>query len=224
MMELVKFLDSWGILGIAIGGGELFTHPNILEIVKQTWSQTCLDLSITTNGISVSEKQIDAIESYISEVRISIHKPESLGALEKLFNRKFDLGVNLLLFRHGTRRLSRAVEECIQLGVTDFLINAFKAVGRGSTLKHLEPTSTDYIELAKLIQEFSGKAVFKVSSRLAEILRGLGLYFKPFEHEARGRIIAITTDKKVKPTSLSQEAYSFTKPEEIPEIYIASFT
>ena len=41
----------------------------------------------------------------------------------------------------------------------------------------------------------------------------------PFKSLERGRIIAITSDKKVKPSSLTDESYPFENPEEIPEIY-----
>jgi len=50
-------------------------------------------------------------------------------------------------------------------------------------------------------------------------LRLTGLRFIPFEDVARGRIIAITVDRKVKPSSLSEEAYPFNRSEEIAEIY-----
>lgn len=35
----------------------------------------------------------------------------------------------------------------------------------------------------------------------------------------KGRIIAVTADGKLKPSSLSEEAYKFDMPEEIPEVY-----
>jgi len=44
----------------------------------------------------------------------------------------------------------------------------------------------------------------------------------PFENEARGRIIAVTVDRKVKPSSLSRESYPFNSPKEIPIIYSRS--
>ena len=84
LLELVRFFDRWGLLGVALGGGEPFTHPDLAEIVKSIWTETGLDLSITTNGICISESVLDMLEGYVSEIRVSAHASESLKILPKL--------------------------------------------------------------------------------------------------------------------------------------------
>ena len=214
---LIGFLDSWGILGVAFGGGEPFTYPHLPEIAEWTWNNTGLDVSVTTNGTAASEGQITRLEGCVSEVRASIRDPGMCNVLDKFLGRRFEVGVNLLLWRGNSSVLEEIVEKSLSLGVNDFLISSFLAVGRGVDHKDMEPTSEDYVKLAKLIMKFKDRAAFKVSGRLSSKLRGLK--FIPFMDERKGRIIAITADKKVKPSSLSEEAYSFKRPEEIPSLF-----
>ena len=221
LLKLAGFLDEWGVFGIALGGGEPFTHPELGEIAREIWTETGLDLSITSNGLCLSEPVLDALEGYVGEVRVTIHAPACLEALPKLLERRFQVGVNILLLHGEAEKLRRIVQRCLQLGVRDFLVNSFLPAGRGLQHKHLEPEAEDYQKLAETIRMLQGRAEFKVSGRLAEKLRPYRLKFMPFTGEERGSIIAITLDGKVKPTSLSNEEYPFTKPEEIPKIYEA---
>jgi len=219
LKELIDFLDSWGLFGVSFGGGEPFLYPHLAEVAKHAWKRTGLDVTVTTNGLAASEAKIAEVEPFVSEVRVSVRSADSLGCLEKFVGRRFDVGVNLLLFRGA--RLKRLVERALKLGVKDFLINSFIAVGRGKTYAHMEPREADFAELAEIILRHSREATFKVSGRVAEALRGRVEGFTPFEGEARGRIIAITADGKVKLSSLSEEAVSLNAFEEIPRAYRA---
>ena len=218
LKRLIGFLDSWGILGVAFGGGEPFMYPHLPEIAEWTWNNTGLDVSVTTNGAAASEKQITRLEGFVSEVRVSIRDPRKCNVLKKFLKRRFEVGVNLLLFRGNTPVLEEIVERCLSLGVHDFLVNGFLAVGRGAAYKNREPVDEDYAELAGIIRKFRDEAVFKVSGRLSSKLKA-NFAFIPFEGEERGRIIAVAADGKVKPSSLSGESYPFRRPEEIPVIY-----
>jgi MoaA/NifB/PqqE/SkfB family radical SAM enzyme len=218
--QLIDFLDSWGLLGISLGGGEPFLYPHLREIVNYTWKKTGLDVTLTTSG-SASEGQIAEVENCVSEVRISVRSLGDLENLKKFLSRKFQVGVNLLLFKGGVRMLELLIEGALALDVKDFMINSFLALGRGVAYKRREPNEVDYAQLAKLIRKFRGRAAFKVSAQVATKLRKhVNFKFLPFACEAKGRIIAITADGKVKPTSLSANAYPFSNPEEIPKIYM----
>jgi MoaA/NifB/PqqE/SkfB family radical SAM enzyme len=178
-----------------------------------------LDVTVTTNGLAASEAQIAEVEPFVSEVRVSVQSVGSLACLKRFMGRRFGVGVNLLLFRGGARVLNKLVEEALKLGVNDFLINSFLAVGRGKPYAGMEPEDVDFIELAETIRRHSEKAVFKVSTRVAEALKGRVERFIPFEGEAGGRMIAVTADGKVKLSSLSEEAVSFNDVEEISQVY-----
>lgn len=220
LIELAKFLDAWdgGLLGVAYAGGEPFTHPDIAEIAKKTWNETGLDVSLTTNGFAVSPETLASIEGYVGEIRVSIYDPAKYKLLEKFQGRRFDLGVNLLLTSRGVPNIEKTVERCVETGVRDFLINSLKAVGRAR--EDMEPTQQDYMQLTKLLEKLKDKTQFKVSTRTAEALqKHARLQFIPFANQAKGRIIAITVDKKIKPSSMSTDAHPFDEPKQIPAIY-----
>ena len=219
LKRLIDFLDSWGLLGVSFGGGEPFVYPHLAEVARYAWERTGLDVTMTTNGLAASEAKIAEVEPFVSEVRVSVLSVGSLACLRKFMGRRFDVGVNLLLFRGGAGMLNKLVEEALKLGVNDFLINSFLAVGKGKAYAGMEPEDVDFIELAETIRRHSGKAVFKVSTRVAEALKGRVERFIPFEGEAGGRMIAVTADGKVKLSSLSEEAVSFNDVEEISQVY-----
>lgn len=221
LVSLIDFFDRWGLFGVAFGGGEPFLYQHIAEALRHIWLKTGLDASITTNGYAAGEKQIDEVEDYVSEVRVSVRSLRDCAVIEKFLGRRFELGVNILVFHGMVGEVGEIISKCMEMGVRDFLINDFRAVGRGADRRDLEPNEEDYRLLAELIAELRGKASVKASTRLAaELIRvNPNMHPVPFISEAAGRIIAVTADMKLKPSSLSSEAYPFKSPEEIPKIY-----
>jgi MoaA/NifB/PqqE/SkfB family radical SAM enzyme len=211
--KLLKFLDSWGVFGVALGGGEPFVYPHLLELVKYAWTETGLDVSLTTNG-TASMQQVRDIEGYVSEVRVSVRTLDEIENVEKFIGRKFEMGVNLLVHKRNIGEVEEIVEKCLGLGVKDFLISSFRAVGAARKFRELE--LDDFSQVNRIVKRFWSRATFKLDCMLAE---KTDLPKFPFKTPERGRIIAITPDKKVKPSSLTDESYSFENPEEIPEIY-----
>lgn len=225
LKRLIQYLDKWGIFGIAFGGGEPFMYNHLQEITKYTWMQTGLDLSITTNGYAAKEKQIQALEDYVSEIRVSIRHLKDCKQLAKFLNRHFEVGINLLLHHGNGLILESIIETCRGLGVTDFLVNSFVPAGRGVNFANRIPLKEDYAVFAELVNKHDRDGLtFKVSGRLAtnlkpHITKQSGCQFVPFQEEKNGRIIAITTDGKLKPSSLSVEAYPFKHEGQIATIY-----
>lgn len=220
---LIKYLDAWGVFGIAFGGGEAFLYPYLEEIVKYTWEQTKLDCSITTNGYAATPQQISALENYVSEIRVSIRGLSDCSCqLEKFLNKKFEVGVNLLLYKENTALLESLIERCRAVGVLDFLVNSFVATGQGANHADKTPNKDDYIKLSQVINKHSVEGLtFKVSGRLAANLQPYLAqhHFVPFCNESRGRILAITADGKLKPSSMSNTAYTFKYETQIANLY-----
>ena len=211
--KLLKFLDNWGVFGVALGGGEPFVYPHLVELVKYAWLETGLDVSLTTNG-TASMQQVRDIEGYVSEVRVSVRTLDEIENVEKFIGRKFEMGVNLLVHKRNIGEVEEIVEKCLGLGVKDFLISSFRATGAARKFRELE--LDDFSQVNRIVERFWNRATFKLDCMLAE---KTDLPKFPFKTPERGRIIAITPDKKVKPSSLTDESYSFENPEEIPEIY-----
>jgi MoaA/NifB/PqqE/SkfB family radical SAM enzyme len=211
--KLLKFLDNWGVFGVALGGGEPFVYTHLAELVKYAWLETGLDVSLTTNG-TASTQQVRDIEGYVSEVRVSVRTLDEIENVEKFIGRKFEMGVNLLVHKRNIGEVEEIVEKCLGLGVKDFLISSFRATGAARKFHELE--LDDFSQVEMIVKRFWNRATFKLDCMLAE---KTDLPKFPFKTPERGRIIAITPDKKVKPSSLTDESYSFENPEEIPEIY-----
>lgn len=211
--NLLKFLDSWGVFGVALGGGEPFTYPHLAKVVKYAWLETGLDVSITTNG-SASLQQILEIEDHISEARVSVRTLDELENVGKFLGRRFEVGVNVLAHRQNVSEVKEIIGKCISLGVRDFLVSAFRAVGAAKRFQDMEPD--DFSPVKEIVEKFWGKALFKLDSMLAE---KVDVPKFPFEFPERGRVIAVTPDMTVKPSSMSDESYLFKSPEEIPKIF-----
>lgn len=200
-------------------------YPNLQKITKFTWEQTGLDLSITTNGYAAKDEQIRALEDYVSEVRVSIRNLRDCEQLTKFLNRPFEVGVNLLLHHRNVSVLESIVEVCRGLGVRDFLVNSFVPAGRGIHFANRIPIKKDFARFAELVNKHDRDGLtFKVSGRLATHLKPYltnqyGCRFVPFQEEKSGRIIAITADGKLKPSSLSTKAYPFKHEGQIAAIY-----
>jgi len=50
ILELARFLDEWGVLELAFGGGEPTLFPRFPELLHAIWSETRLCPSFTTHG------------------------------------------------------------------------------------------------------------------------------------------------------------------------------
>jgi len=218
LKQLIQYLDKWGIFGVSFGGGEPFLYPYLCEVAQFTWKQTGLDVSLTTSGYAAKEDQIKALEGCVSEIRVSIRSPNDVSQLSKFLDHRFEVGVNLLLYKNNTSMLEELIRACRTQGVCDFLVNSFVAIGGGAGFADKIPTKKDYTAFAELLNRYtSEKVTFKVSGRLSSALQ---LYsFLPFSGEMRGRILSITADGKLKPASITQEAYPFIHIEQIAPIY-----
>ncbi|MGD6805816.1 MAG: radical SAM protein [Candidatus Bathyarchaeia archaeon] len=219
---LIQFLDAWGIFGVAYGGGEPFMYPHLCEIAQYTWKQTGLDVSITTNGHAAKEEQIKQLEGYVGEVRISIRRLNDCKQLSKFLHKKFEVGVNLLLYKGSSPVLEDIVERCTSLGIKDFLVNSFVATGRGTIYADRTPIKEDFVEFSDIINKHMDEKglTVKVSARLAVNLQPhLKRSFQPFQDEEKGRILSITADGKLKPSSMAKESYPFKDESQIIAIY-----
>ena len=222
LKRLIQFLDAWGVFGVAYGGGEPFMYPHLCEIAQYTWKQTGLDVSVTTNGYAAKEEQIRQLEGRVSEIRISIRSLSDCNQIGKFLNRGFEVGVNLLLHKGSSPILESIIEKCTGLGVKDFLVNSFMATGRGANYTERSPVKEDFAEFSEILNKHIDEEglTVKVSGRLAVNLRPyLNHCFLPFQDEARGRIMSVAADGKLKPSSMSKEAYSFKDEAQIAAIY-----
>jgi len=86
ILQLSEKFDGLDTFDIAIGGGEPFLHPELIEICRKIWVNTSLGVSITTNGTVFNEDTLKALKGYVSIIRISI---DGIGDVYE-FNRNFN--------------------------------------------------------------------------------------------------------------------------------------
>ena len=216
LFTLFRYLDECQIGGIAVGGGEPFTFPRLAELVRKTWNETGLDVSITSNGLLIRDDDLEILRENVGEIRLSCWTEKDVYKARRLVGKGVPIAINTILFSNGTDNVKRVIEAAQSLGITDFLILQCRPVGRAD--QNLCPTSRDFQELAEFVRELgihvkvdveTGKEMSK------EGLHRLGL------QSTINPIICITEDKCIAPDSFSREKIPINRFEDIPRLFEA---
>ena len=201
LFSLFEFLDQWGLTGIALGGGEPFTFPRLAELVRKTWNDTGLDVSITSNGLLITEEDLRTLAGNVGEIRVSCWTPNDLRKVKRLIGKGVNIGINTVLFANGMGGVKEIVNSAREIGVDDFLILQCRPQGRASA--ELSPSPTDFRELADFVR-YLGMNV-KVDTGTGLKLKGLLSYTGPWSTDTAGAVICVTEDRCVAPNSFELE-------------------
>lgn len=149
---VIPRLRSCQVISITLTGGEPFTHPNIIEIVRLLRSAD-IRVGICTNGVSVSQGQMEALVK-IGDVHLNVSldgfRPESHGkfrgneasfvktveTIRHLGQRRLLQG--LLVTPNSLAKISEYAEICefaVQNNATYVLMNPLSSMGRGVKAK-----------------------------------------------------------------------------------------
>ncbi len=145
--ELVKRwiaeLDKANCFGIGFGGGEPTLYPDLLEICAFASSQTGLAVTMTTNGLNLTESMVSCLQDKINYIRVSM---DGVGrTYENIRGRSFDLfiskirlltgkipfGINYVVNNKTVKKLSVATSLIEDWGASELLLLPEEAVGRG---------------------------------------------------------------------------------------------
>ncbi|HME18256.1 MAG TPA: radical SAM protein [Nitrososphaerales archaeon] len=202
VLDLAKALDEYGVLGLALGGGEPFTYPRFANLCRDIWDSTGLDVGATTNGDLVTGEDLETLKGHFGQLRVSVWSEGEIGKAVKLLGRGVSIGINTLLFRGGFHQVDRIIRAGVAAGIEDFLILSCKPVGRANGV--MTPTREDIDQLALLIRMYPSVA-FEVDAAIAMELQGKSVMFaQPWIEEGGGsRFAMITHDGFVKPDSFS---------------------
>ena len=201
LFSLFKYLDHWKLQGIAIGGGEPFTFPGLAQLVKKTWNETRLDISITSNGYLISDEDLRTLAGNVGEVRISCWSKQDVNKVRRLVGKNVPIGINTILFRNGTENVKKIVCAAQNIGIDDFLILQCRPEGRAS--QELCPSERDFQELSDFIRDLGFHV--KVDVETGKILGERGLLHRLGLHSTTNPIICITENKCVARDSFSRE-------------------
>jgi MoaA/NifB/PqqE/SkfB family radical SAM enzyme len=128
-LRLVDRLADWGVLEVALGGGEPTILPDLPALLAAI-RRAGLVPNVTTNGTLQHAPVLRALAEHAGVVHLSADRPELLDTArgEGVFARLrvtaqrlraagVRLGVNLLLTPHNVRDIGRSLEAAVELGV-----------------------------------------------------------------------------------------------------------
>jgi radical SAM protein with 4Fe4S-binding SPASM domain len=166
MFEIVDKLYDGGIKNIVISGGEPLLRPNISELLVYIKGKGFEEITLLTNGTSVSEELARVVSHCVDVVHVSLDGPnEEINSITRgkgNFSRtiagitKLKLaGVNTLrvimnVNAHSLDYVTEMKSLCVDLGV-EFGSNVFAEVGQGTSQKDLRPNHKKLIDF--LVQE-----------------------------------------------------------------------
>ncbi len=126
--RIVERLAAWGVLEVALGGGEPTTIPDFAALLAAIRAAG-LVANVTTNGTNHRPEVVRALAEHAGVVHLSADRPEHLDAARgagvfaklrqtaaALAGAGARLGVNLLLTPENVRDLRRSLEAAVDLG------------------------------------------------------------------------------------------------------------
>ena len=135
ILEVCQKFDELGSFDIAIGGGEPLLHPDIIEICQYLWDKTQLGVSLTTNGILLTDNLIDSIKDSISFIRVSVDSTnpstyKSIRGIEfselknniSKLNGKIKFGINMVVTENTIQELDMMLLFVKEIGAEELLL------------------------------------------------------------------------------------------------------
>lgn len=214
LFSLFRYLDELEIGGIALGGGEPFTFPRLAELVKKTWNETGLDISITSNGLLIRDDDLKILRDNVGEIRLSCWTEKDVDKAKRLVGKGVPIALNTILFSNGTDNVRRVMKAAQNLGISDFLILQCRPVGRAD--HDLCPTRRDFQELSDFVREL--RIHVKVDVETGKEMSKEGLHRLGLQ-STTDPIICITDDKCVAPDSFSREKIPINRFQDIPRLF-----
>src|SRR5205807_2926455 len=126
--RLVRRLAEWGVLEVALGGGEPAVLPDFPELLASIRTSGMVP-NVTTNGTVQSKAVLRALAEHAGVVHLSADRPELLDAARGpgvfarlrqtaglLRDASVRLGVNLLLTPDNIGDISASLQVILDLG------------------------------------------------------------------------------------------------------------
>ncbi len=217
--RIVERLADWGVLEVAIGGGEPTVLPDLPELLAAIRAAGMVP-NVTTNGTIHRADVIEALAAHAGVVHLSADRSDRLdaargpGVFDRLRRTARELtaagariGVNLLLTPENVRDLRHSLDEAIGLGARAITLLRSKGEWARAHWPRF-PSAGDLDAAAEAIRAFTASrpAVrLYVHTALRGEWAGLGLLDDP-EPEVAGcgggqRHVAVTPEGDVFPCS-----------------------
>jgi radical SAM protein with 4Fe4S-binding SPASM domain len=218
-LRLVERLADWGVLEVALGGGEPAILPDFPDLLAAIRAAGMVP-NVTTNGTVQTPRVVRALADHAGVVHLSADRPELLDAARgrgvcrrlratarALRQAGVRLGVNLLLTPANVADIRRSLEAALELGVQAVTLLRPKGEWAGANWPGF-PAAADLETLAAGLWSFLAVRPplrFYVDTALRGEWVRLGLLEDP-EPEVRGcgggqRHTALTPEGDVYPCS-----------------------
>ncbi len=217
-VEFARFISDWGVLELALGGGEPTVFPRFPELIDRLWRETDLAISFTTNGTRLSEELLDSVEGKVGQIQVSVYEDEDLDVIiERLVRRKIRFGLNYLVTPKRLQTLDLDILRFAEKGVRDVLLLSYK----GSEQLHLNPAELVSLDqrIVRLHELLKDKLQLKVDVCWSSRLPLSPQLFYDDDCRAGSVFLSITSDRKVLSCSFADGSIPFTELSELPTIY-----
>lgn len=219
----MRDLGHAGVLEVAFGGGEPWTFPDFVGLVRRLHEETSVAVSMTTNGIMLTRERFEAIEGYYGQIRISLYDDNDWRRSVTLLARAgARFGVNYLVTPRRLADLETRILEIVGLGCRDVLLLCYK--GFDSEL-HLSTQDAQHLALrvATLGRALEGRAVIKLDvcwgERMEAVPRFAADGRRSGDCGAGRNFVVMTGDRRLQPCSFHDFSVPITCATDVLEVW-----
>lgn len=207
---VIPKLEMLNVISVTLTGGEIFTHPNLISIVKD-FRKAGMSVTLCSNATLISEKQIEKIAE-LEEVSFNISldgfRPETYNkfrgregafraavqGINKISNEKLLKGI--LVTPNKYPELEEYASICkfgIAKGAEYVLMNPLSRMGRGvKSADQLRLSTKEMINLRRLTSQYEGEIELVY-------IRFPNTKEKPLSSCEAGNILYVFQDGKITP-------------------------
>jgi MoaA/NifB/PqqE/SkfB family radical SAM enzyme len=201
LLEFCRAADRWGVLEVAFGGGEPLLFPRWDDFVCELYATTRLAINFTTNGTLLNGAMLQRIAGSYGQIRLSLYADNDWpGTIRLLTESGVRFGVNWLVTPADLDRIDATFERLLALGVRDVLLIRYKGT---DPARHLTPAHCRVLAaFVNRAHRQAGSAVqIKLDACWGAALPEVPRLFAVSDCGAGDEILAITSDRRVKPCS-----------------------
>lgn len=208
VLRFGRFLGEWGVLELALGGGEPTVFPRFPELMRRLWDETGLAVNFTTNGTRLTPALLDAVAGRVGQIQVSVYDDEDTGAaIDALVRHRVRFGLNYLVTPRRLRTLDADLLAWHARGVRDVLLLSYK----GRDALHLGPAELADLDarVRRCYQYFGDRLQIKVDVCWSTRLPHAPQLFNDGDCRAGALFLSVTSDKRVVSCSFASDSEAF---------------
>lgn len=211
LLSFLKEVDEWGVLEVALGGGEPLVFPKFTWLIEKVFAETGLCLNFTTNGTRLTDDFLSDISGLYGQIKLSIYSDNHpLKRIELLRKHNARFGVNWLITEADFPYIEKRFQEMYEAGARDILILRYKGADQ------LYRVGERFLEQLKEFicnkyAEYGNTLRIGVDVCWGSKMNDVPLLFTTDDCGAGDDFLSITSDRKVKICSFqgTSDACSF---------------